>query len=79
MNVRAIRKELKYSQVALAKSIGMSSTTLGRIERGEYKPTPEMICKIKQICDKHGVDFANECDSESIAAWHLHTMYGMNN
>lgn len=75
MNVRAIRNKLKYSQVELAKVLGVSSTKVGRIERGKNKPTPAMICKIKELCDKHGIDFVDEQETESFVAWHLSAMY----
>lgn len=44
--IRAFRKLKRVQQVDLAKRIGMSITTLGRIERGEKSPTAEQLQKI---------------------------------
>lgn len=73
MNLLRIRKSLGFSQAELAKEVGVSCTTIGRIERYKIKPSPTIVCKIKQICEKYGVEFVEE--GESFAAWHLSAMY----
>ena len=44
--IRAFRKLKRLQQAQLAKQIGMSTTILGRIERGEKMPSPEQLQKI---------------------------------
>ena len=44
--IRAFRKLKRIQQVKFAKCIGVSVTTLGRIERGEKIPTAEQLQKI---------------------------------
>ena len=49
--IRAFRKLKRVQQVEFAKRIGISVTTLGRIERGEKTPTAELLRKIANALD----------------------------
>lgn len=44
--IRAFRKLKRVQQAELAKRIGISTTALGRIERGEKDPSHDMLHKI---------------------------------
>ena len=44
--IRAFRKLKRIQQVEFAKRIGVSTTILGRMERGEKIPTAEQLHKI---------------------------------
>lgn len=44
--IRAFRKLKRIQQVEFAKRIGVSTTILGRMERGEKMPTAEQLQKI---------------------------------
>ncbi|MGM9950681.1 MAG: helix-turn-helix domain-containing protein [Lysinibacillus sp.] len=44
--IRAFRKLKRIQQVEFAKRIGVSTTILGRMERGEKIPTAEQLQKI---------------------------------
>lgn len=44
--IRAFRKLKRIQQVEFAKRIGVSTTLLGRMERGEKIPTAEQLQKI---------------------------------
>lgn len=44
--IRAFRKLKRIQQVEFAKQIGVSTTSLGRMERGEKIPTAEQLQKI---------------------------------
>jgi transcriptional regulator with XRE-family HTH domain len=44
--IRAFRKLKRIQQVEFAKRIGVSTTILGRMERGEKIPTAEQFQKI---------------------------------
>ena len=44
--IRAFRKLKRIQQVVFAQRLGVSTTILGRIERGEKMPTEEMLVKI---------------------------------
>ncbi|MEG0259871.1 MAG: helix-turn-helix transcriptional regulator [Lysinibacillus sp.] len=46
--IRAFRKLKRIQQVAFAKEIGISATTLGKIERGERVPSEELLTIIAQ-------------------------------
>lgn len=46
--IRAFRKLKRVQQVEFAKRLSISTTILGRIERGEKEPTEEMLLKIAQ-------------------------------
>ncbi|MER1987688.1 MAG: helix-turn-helix transcriptional regulator [Solibacillus sp.] len=46
--IRAFRKLKRVQQVEFAKRLGISTTILGRMERGEKVPTEEMLLKIAQ-------------------------------
>lgn len=73
MNIKAIRKKLGYTQNAFSKTIGIHNGIICRIERGQLQPPPKVICKIREFCDEHGIDFEDE--NESFVAWHLSAMY----
>lgn len=45
-NIRYLRKKAHISQSVLAEKIGMSSTALGKIERGETRLNSEHVSKI---------------------------------
>ena len=51
--VRAFRKLKRVQQTELAKQIGLSTTVLGRIERGEKLPQEETLAKIAQALHIH--------------------------
>ena len=44
--IRAYRKLKRIQQVEFAKRIGVSTTILGRIERGEKEASPDLLQKI---------------------------------
>ena len=46
--IRAFRKLKRVQQVEFAKRLGISTTILGRMERGEKIPTEDMLLKIAQ-------------------------------
>lgn len=46
--IRAFRKLKRIQQTELAKRIDVSTTVLGRIERGEKEPSEEMLTNIAQ-------------------------------
>ena len=45
-NMMLIRKQKKLSQAALGKVIGTSGDVIGRYERGDIKPSVEVVAKI---------------------------------
>ncbi|MFF5996816.1 helix-turn-helix transcriptional regulator [Lysinibacillus sp. KU-BSD001] len=51
--IRAFRKLKRVQQVEFAKRIGVSTTVLGRIERGEKIPSTEQL---QQIADELNID-----------------------
>ena len=46
--IRAFRKLKRLQQTELAKQIGLSTTVLGRIERGEKLPEQNVVAKIAE-------------------------------
>lgn len=46
--IRAFRKLKRVQQVELASQIGISATSLGRIERGEREPSEELLVSIAE-------------------------------
>lgn len=51
--IRAFRKLKRVQQVAFAKRLGISVTSLGRIERGEKNPSTELL---QHIADELNID-----------------------
>lgn len=45
--IRAFRKLKQIQQVEFAKRIGVSTTILGRMERGEKMPTADQLQKLQ--------------------------------
>ncbi|MER1999495.1 MAG: helix-turn-helix transcriptional regulator [Lysinibacillus sp.] len=58
--VRAFRKLKRMQQTELAKEIGLSTTVLGRIERGEKVPQEETLAKIAQALQIHIEELSGE-------------------
>lgn len=46
--IRAFRKLKRVQQAELASRIGISTTSLGRIERGEREPSKELLNSIAE-------------------------------
>lgn len=46
--LQEIRKQQKLSQAALGKAIGTSGDVIGRYERGDIKPSIEVVLKIAE-------------------------------
>ncbi|WP_066185568.1 MULTISPECIES: helix-turn-helix domain-containing protein [Gracilibacillus] len=46
--IKAFRKLKGYTQVAFAKTIGMSISQLGEIERGRKEPSPDQLMTITE-------------------------------
>lgn len=44
--IREARERAKINQAELAEQIGCSSSFLGKVERGERKPTLDVVCKV---------------------------------
>lgn len=55
-NVMLIRKKKGLSQAALGKAIGTSGDVIGRYERGDIKPSIEVVVKIADALEV-SVDF----------------------
>lgn len=49
--IRAYRKLKGYTQVGLAKAIGVSVSVLGEVERGNRTPTEQLLLKIASELD----------------------------
>jgi DNA-binding XRE family transcriptional regulator len=50
MHMRAVRARLDMSQVAMAKLLGMSKSTLCDIEKGRQLVSPSLAAKIARKC-----------------------------
>ena len=58
--IRAFRKLKRIQQTALAKQIGLSTTVLGRIERGEKEPEEVLLSKIADALHIHVEELIGE-------------------
>jgi transcriptional regulator with XRE-family HTH domain len=56
MKVRSQRKKLKLTQPALGRRVGLSETTISRIERGEYLPTLEKTYELAKVLRIHPIE-----------------------
>ena len=50
-NMMLIRKKKGFSQVALGKAIGTSGDVIGRYERGDIKPSIDVVAKISDALE----------------------------
>lgn len=55
-NMMLIRKQKKLSQAALGKIIGTSGDVIGRYERGDIKPSVDVVAKIADALEV-SIDF----------------------
>jgi len=51
-NIRALRKEIKLSQIDLAKKLNVSQTSVAHYEAGTRQPTIETLKELSQIFNK---------------------------
>jgi len=49
--INQIRKQKALSQAALGKAIGTSGDVIGRYERGDIKPSIEVVLKIAEVLE----------------------------
>lgn len=49
--IRAFRKLKGFTQVDLSKALGISLSVLGEIERGNRKPSGQLIQKVSEVLD----------------------------
>lgn len=49
--ITEIRKHKKLSQAALGKEVGTSGDVIGRYERGDIKPSIEVVLKIAEVLE----------------------------
>ncbi|MEO0639418.1 MAG: helix-turn-helix transcriptional regulator [Bacteroidota bacterium] len=49
--ITEIRKQKRLSQSALGKSVGTSGDVIGRYERGDIKPSIEVVLKIAEVLE----------------------------
>ncbi len=71
--LRAWRKKMKLTQVALANKLGTDHTTVGRYERGELRVDAETFRKIAEV---YGVTVAelNADPNDQAKARHMHRL-----
>ncbi|MBS5111328.1 MAG: helix-turn-helix transcriptional regulator [Coprobacillus cateniformis] len=55
-DIKTVRKKLLLSQMDFAKEVGVSYTTINRLENGKAKPNYKTLKKIDTYCKKK-VDF----------------------
>ncbi len=53
--IKAIRKELKYSQTDFAYKLRITSTTVSRWESGRSKPSKLALAVLLDLCKEKGV------------------------
>ena len=73
MNIKAIRKQLGYTQTEFAREVHIDLPIINKLERYLIRPTPKMRQKIKDFCDANNIDFIDSGDSN--AAYHIAAMY----
>ena len=56
VSIKELRKNQGLSQAAFARSIGVSTPTIGAYESGRINPSEKTLEKIKEV---YGIDFAN--------------------
>ena len=52
VKVKQVREQLKMTQTAFAKELGVSRSTLIRWENGEFKPNYDAIQRFEAFCGK---------------------------
>lgn len=55
--IKQIRKKCFLSQEAFGRELGVSFSSISRWEGGKIKPSMSAMRKIKEFCQKHGIDF----------------------
>jgi DNA-binding XRE family transcriptional regulator len=55
--VKEIREELSLSQEKFAEIVGLSRTTILRIENRKSEPRLRTVFKIKRFCEENNIEF----------------------
>lgn len=55
--VKYVRKQLKLTQVELAKQLGVDFSTINKWENGVYQPQLKKENEFNQFCKNHNLDF----------------------
>lgn len=55
-----VRKSLNLSQMAFAKELGVSFTSINRWENGVQQPSALAIKQLRAFCEEKGVEFSYE-------------------
>ncbi len=55
--IKGIRATLLVSQVELAEMLDVSFATVNRWENGHHEPTFKQKRKIRELCQKNGIEF----------------------
>ena len=54
--IKQIRKKSLLSQRDFAKEVGVTYATVARWETGEREPSWKCLRKVKEFCDRKGID-----------------------
>ena len=68
--LKELRTQKKLSQTHLGKLIGLHYTQVGRYERGESKPSSDVLKKLAEVLEV-SVDFLMEGSPETAAKAHI--------
>lgn len=60
--IKKLRKEMKLTQNVFARELGVSSSSIGRWEKGKGEPNEKTISILTKLCNEHRVPFRDEDD-----------------
>ena len=62
ISIKKLRNEMILSQADFARELGVSSSSIGRWEKGESKPNAKAISVLTKLCNQHRIPFRDEDD-----------------
>lgn len=62
ISIKKLRNEMKLSQADFARELGVSSSSIGRWERGKNEPNAKAISVLTKLCNQHRIPFRDEDD-----------------
>ncbi len=62
ISIKKLRNEMKLSQADFARKLGVSSSSIGRWEKGESEPNAKAKSVLTKLCNQHKIPFRDEDD-----------------
>ena len=64
--IKKLRKEMKLSQAGFARELDVSSSSIGRWEKGESEPNAKAISVLTKLCNQYVIPYEQDLFSDCL-------------